>query len=66
MSGTSIKSRRSVSRKKEYIVKFYSLADDHYVCKTKEDDLMTLRQAEKCALSLAFDGLYGVPAKVGE
>ena len=66
MSGRLIRSRKSVSRKKEYLVKFYSLADDHYVCKTKEDALMTLRQTEKHALSLASDGLYGVPVRVGE
>lgn len=66
MSGRLIRSRSSVSRRKEYMVKFYSLADDHYVCKTKEDDLMTLRQAEKVAMSMALDGLYGVPTKVGE
>ena len=66
MSGTSIKSRRSVSRKKEYIVKYYSLKDDSYVGKTKDGYLMTLRQAEKQALSQASDGIYGVPVKVGE
>lgn len=63
---TLIRSRKSVSRKKEYIVKFYSLEDDHYVCKTKDDCLMTLRQAEQCAFSKTSDGLYGVPCKVGE
>ena len=66
MLGTSIKSRRSVSRKKEYKVMFFRLEDDSFVCATKPDSLMTLRQAEKVALSMALDGLYGVPTKVGE
>ena len=66
MLGTSIKSRRSVSRKKEYIVIYYRLSDDSFVCKTRDDDLMTLRQAERQALSHTLDGLYGVPTKVGE
>ena len=66
MSGTLIRSRASVSRKKEYIVMFYSLKDDSYVCKTKSDCLMTLRQAEKHALSLTSDGLYGVPTKINK
>jgi len=64
MSATSIKSRSSVSRKKEYIVKYYKLSDDSFVCKTRENDLMTLRQAERQALSHTLDGLYGVPTKV--
>ena len=66
MSGRLIRSRRSVSRKKEYIVLFYRLDNDEFVCKTRDDCLMTLRQAEKHALSMACDGLYGVPAKIGE
>jgi len=66
MSGSLVRSRKSVSRKKEYIIKFYSLKDDSYVGKTKDNCLMTLRQAEKQALSQACDGLYGVPCKVGE
>lgn len=64
MIGTSVRSRRSCPRKKEYIVKFYSLKDDHYVCKTRDDCLMTLRQAERHAVSKASDGLYGVPTKI--
>ena len=66
MTGTLIRSRASVSRKKEYIVKYYRFDNDSFVCQTKRDELMTLRQAEKQALSLALDGLYGVPTKVGE
>ena len=66
MSGRLVRSRRSVSRKKEYIVMYYRLSDDSFVCKTRDDDLMTLRQAEKQALSHVLDGLYGVPTKVGE
>ena len=66
MTGTSIKSRKSVSRKKEYIVKFYSLKDDHYVCETKNDCLMTLKQAWEYSTTKINDGLYGVPEKVFE
>lgn len=66
MAGTLVRSRASVSRKKQYIVKYYRLSDDSFVCKTKIDKLMTLRQAEKQALSLTLDGLYGVPTKVGK
>ena len=66
MSGRLVRSRRSVSRKKEYIVMYYRLSDDSFVCKTRDDDLMTLRQAEKQALFHTLDGLYGVPTKVGK
>ena len=66
MSGTLIRSRASASRKKEYKVMYYRISDDSFVCKTRDDDLMTVRQAEKQALSHTLDGLYGVPTKVGE
>lgn len=64
MIGTSVRSRRSCPRKKEYIVKFYSLKDDCFVCQTRDDCLMTLRQAERYAMSKATFGLYGVPTKI--
>lgn len=66
MIGKSVKSRAGTPRKKEYIVKFYSLKDDSYVCQTRENCLMTLRQAEQYAFIKTSDGLYGVPCKIGE
>ena len=66
MAGRLVRSRRSVSRKKEYIVKFYDMNTNEFLYATKTDDLMTLRQAEKHAMAFVCDGVYGVPAKVGE
>ena len=51
-------------KKKEYIVKFYSLKDEYLVCETKNDCLMTLKQAWKYSTTKANEGLYGVPEKV--
>ena len=64
MSGRLIRSRRSVSRKKCYIVKFYDMCTDEFRFQTKEDSLMTLRQAEKHAFAFVSDGVYGVPEKI--
>lgn len=40
-----MKPRRSASRKKEYIVVFYSLDTDEEICRTKKDEPMTKKEA---------------------
>ena len=61
-----IRNRKGAPRKKEYVVKYYSLKDDSYVCMTKIDSLMTLKQAEEQAYALALDGYYGIPCRITE